>query len=57
MKAGISGMKIGLVKEALVKSSPEVAAVVRQAAAELEKAGATVEEVSLETFDVGEELF
>ena len=57
LKAGVSGMKIGLIKEALAKSSPEVAAAVRKAADELQEAGAIVEEVSLETFDVGEEFF
>ena len=46
-------MKIGLVKEGLAKSTPEVAAVVREAATKLREAGAIVEEVSMQTFDIG----
>ena len=51
--AGVSGMKIGLIKETLSRSTPEVAAVVREAAGKLEEAGALVEEVSLEHIDIG----
>ena len=53
LKAGVSGMKIGLIKETLARSTPEVAAVVRKAAGTLQEAGALVEEVSLENIDTG----
>ena len=53
LKAGVSGMKIGLIKETLTRSISEVAAVVRKAAGTLQEAGALVEEVSLENIDTG----
>ena len=46
-------MRIGLVKEALAKSTPEIAALVRAAATKLQKSGALVEEVSLDMSEIG----
>jgi len=43
----VEGMRVGLVREFLEVSEPEIAEVAKEAARALERAGATVEEVSL----------
>jgi aspartyl-tRNA(Asn)/glutamyl-tRNA(Gln) amidotransferase subunit A len=48
LEGGVSGMKLGLPREYFVPGmDPEVEAAVRAAAAELERAGARIEEISL----------
>ena len=54
LKSDVSGVKIGLVKESLDSCEPEVANVVKEAAAKLQKAGALVEEVSVASGHMGE---
>ena len=53
LKSDVSGVKIGVVKESLDSCEPEVANVVKEAAAKLQKAGALVEEVSVASGHMG----
>ena len=51
--AGVSGKRVGIVKEFVDGCDPEVAARVREAASQLEAAGATVVEISIPELALG----